>query len=508
MSVSYEYKKEKAGVVFPISAFFVICFVIWGFFAPSHLEDTTSTILQYITHSFGWFYILVTSLVVAFCLFLAFGPFRHVKLGKRNDQPEFSYFAWVGMLFSAGMGVGLVFWGIAEPMSHFSTPPNGIEPESTDAAIHGLLYGVFHWGMHPWAVYALVGMALALMKYRKELPGLISSIFYPLLGDKMSGPLGKGIDVTATVGTSIGIATSFGLSTLQLSGGLEQLFGLTSNNTLYLTIIAVITLIYMISVWSGISRGMKYLSEFNLALSGVLLVLLLVVGPTVFVLDHIIKTSGMYISHFVTLSFDTMPYADGDWLGEWTIFYWAWVIVWSPFVGTFIARISRGRTIQQFVLGVLFIPTIGTILWFVVFGGSALYYEIFEGADLASPIQDDPEAGLFLFLDLLPFGTILSLLALLLTTIFFITSANSATFVLGVLTSKGSLNPTNTVMTVWGVLIAAVSGAVLISGGLDGLQSAAIIAALPFTFLLILIIVCVLKYLKNEQRYSVEREEQ
>jgi glycine betaine transporter len=276
------------------------------------------------------------------------------------------------------------------------------------------------------------------------------------------------------------------------------MFGFTSGNTLYIAIIAIITIIYMISVLSGINRGMKYLSEFNLSLAGVLFLFMLIVGPSIFILEHMVKTTGMYISQFITLSFETMPYSDNEWLSEWTFFYWAWVIVWSPFVGTFIARISRGRTLQEFVLGVLFVPTLGTILWFVAFGGSALYYELF-GADLASPIQSDPEAGLFLFLDTLPLGVLLSFLALLLTTIFFITSANSATFVLGVLTSRGSLNPSNKVMTIWGLLIAAVSCVILISGGLDGLQSAAIIAALPFTFLILFIVVSVFLYLKSEK---------
>ncbi|MDT8861949.1 BCCT family transporter [Alkalihalobacillus sp. MEB130] len=498
--MSYQYKQEKAGVVFPISAFFVIAFVLWGFFAPQHMEDTTSSMLSYITESIGWFYVFVTTVIVVFCLYIAFGRYRHMKLGKNHDEPEFSYFAWIGMLFSAGMGVGLVFWGVAEPISHFSNPPHGMESESSEAAQYGLLYGIFHWGMHPWAVYALVGMALALAKYRKDLPGLISSIFHPIFGDRIYGPLGKSIDITATVGTSIGIATSFGLSTLQLSGGLEQIFGFSTNNTLYITIIAIITIIYLISVLSGLNRGMKYLSEFNLSLAGVLLLIMLIVGPTIFLFEHLIYTTGMYISQFVSLSFETMPYSDNEWLGEWTFFYWAWVIVWSPFVGTFIARISRGRTLGQFILGVLFVPTIGTIVWFVAFGGSALYGELVEGADLTSSIYSDPEAGLFLFLDTLPLGTVLSLLALLLTTIFFITSANSATFVLGVLTSKGSLNPKNSIMTVWGLLIAAVSGALLISGGLDGLQSAAIIAALPFTFLMLLMIVAVFLHVRSEGR--------
>ncbi|KHF40137.1 glycine/betaine ABC transporter permease [Halalkalibacter okhensis] len=492
-------------MVLPISAFIVVIFVLWGLMAPQHMEETTASILSLITESIGWYYVVITALVVAFCLFIAFGPYRHMKLGKENDKPKFSYFAWIGMLFAAGMGVGLVFWGVAEPMSHYVNPPEGIEPESTEAAEMGLLFGIFHWGMHPWAVYALIGMALALVKYRKELPGLISSIFYPLLGERIYGPLGKGIDITATVGTSIGIATSFGLSTLQLSGGMEELFGMSSGNTLYIIIIVVITVIYMISVLSGINRGMKYLSEFNLLLAGVLFLVMLIVGPSIFILEHIVKTTGMYISQFITLSFETMPYSDKEWLSEWTFFYWAWVIVWSPFVGTFIARISRGRTLQQFVLGVLFVPTLGTILWFVAFGGSALYYDMFEGADLANSIQSDPEAGLFLFLDSLPLGMVLSFLALLLTTIFFITSANSATFVLGVLTSKGSLNPSNVVMSIWGLLIAGVSCALLISGGLDGLQSAAIIAALPFTLLLLLIIVSVFLYLRKEGRRSHQK---
>ncbi|MDE5413356.1 BCCT family transporter [Alkalihalobacterium chitinilyticum] len=495
--------------VFTVSAIIVLLMTLWGIFFPDHMEHTMSIGLHFVNDVFGWFYVLATALFVGFCLFLGFGPYQHMKIGKKEDQPEYSYYTWIGMLFAAGMGVGLVFWGVAEPLSHYVNPPEGVEPNTQEAAEKGLLYGVFHWGIHPWAVYGIVALALGFVKYRKGLPGLISSTFYPVIGHRIRGGWGKTIDVVAIVGTTVGIATSFGLSTLQVSGGLSQLFPIQNPEVAQLSIILVVTVIFLISVLSGIDRGMKYLSIGNLTLAAVLLITVIVIGPTLFIMEHFTLTLGTYITQLVPLSFQTTPYTDNDWLGEWTFFYWAWVIAWSPFVGTFIARISKGRSLREFIVGVLFVPALGSVLWFAAFGGTALFQETKEEAGIASTVRDTPESGLFLMLDQLPFGFILSVAALVLISIFFITSANSATYVLGVFSSGGSLNPSKYKLVTWGLLVSAIAASLLMSGGLKGLQATAIVIALPYTILMFIMMVAIYKSLKREgiKEHKVEEKE-
>lgn len=466
-------------------------------------------VLAIIIDGFGWFYVISTSIFIGFCLFLGFGPYRHMKLGASDEEPEYTYYTWIGMLFAAGMGVGLVFWGVAEPLSHYHSPPPGIEPYSQEAAETGLLYSVFHWGLHPWAVYAIVALGLAFAKFRKNLPGLVSSSFYPLLGERIHGPIGKSIDVIAIVGTTVGIATSFGLSTLQMSNGIETLTGIDNGHLLQLSIILIITIIFITSVVTGINRGMRYLSIINLSIACFLLITVILVGPTLFIMEHFSLTIGSYINSFVSLSFNTTPYTNNEWIGNWTFFYWAWVICWSPFVGTFIARISRGRSLQEFILGVLFVPTLVTIVWFVAFGGTALFHEISGITSISEYVSNEPESGLLLLFNELPYGAVLSVITILLISIFFITSANSATYVLGVFSSKGSLSPHYSVLIIWGLLISSIAAALLISGGLEGLQAIAITTALPFTLLMIMMILAIYKSLKKEgiQKDKVEEKE-
>lgn len=496
-------------IVFIVSAVIVAMIVAWGFFAPEHLDTYSGYAMDQMIESFGWFYVLATVLFILFCLFLGFGPYRHMKLGTKQEKPEYTYFTWLGMLFAAGMGVGLVFWGVGEPMSHFYHPVNDVEPGSREAAEQGLLYGVFHWGVHPWAVYAIVALGLAFAKFRKNLPGLVSSAFYPLIGNGIYNWQGKVIDTIVIIATTVGIATSFGMSTMQVGSGLSQLFDIETTMMIYMVIIAVVTVVFLLSVMSGLNKGMRYLSISNLGLAGVLLAVALVTGPTVFALEHIILTVGQYVTQLPSLSFDTTPYTDNEWMGEWTLFYWAWVISWSPFVGTFIARVSRGRTLQEFIIGVLFVPTLITIIWFVTFGGAGIYFDMHMGTDIASRVAETPEAGLFLVLEQLPFDLVLSLGALVLISIFFITSANSATYVLGVFSSSGDLNPKKKVLFVWGLLISSIAAVLLASGGLEGMQAVATIIAFPFTILMLLMMIAVYKSLHKEgiEKHQVEEKE-
>ncbi|WP_018921570.1 BCCT family transporter [Salsuginibacillus kocurii] len=505
----YRYQSGPTSIVFIVAAIIVIFIAGWGFFFPEHMEGVTSFLLDQVIDLFGWLYVMATSVFLVFCLYLGVGPYRHMKLGKPRDTPEYSFFTWIGMLFAAGMGVGLVFYGVSEPMSHMVNPPGGEEANSQEAAEQGLLYGVFHWGLQPWAIYAIVALALGFAKYRKNLPGLISSAFYPILGDRIYGGYGKGIDLIATIGTTVGIATSFGLSTLQFSGGLEEVFGIENQTSTQLIVVATVTVLFLTSVVTGINRGMRYLSISNLGLMGILMIVVLALGPTLFLLEHLSLTLGQYASSIVQLSFETTPYTDNEWMGEWTFFYWAWVISWSPFVGTFIARVSRGRSVQEFILGVLLVPTLVTVVWFSIFGGTGIYMELMQGAGFAESIAEAPENGLFLVIQSLPLGELLSITTLILILIFFITSANSATFVLGVFSSNGSLNPRNSIMVVWGLLISSIAASLLISGGLDGLQATAILSGLPFTLLMFGMIVSIHKALKaeGEEKHKVEKQE-
>ncbi|MBP1970526.1 glycine betaine transporter [Virgibacillus natechei] len=499
----------KSNIVFILAAIIVFSVVLWGMLSAESMTVMTTSLMDQISENLGWFYVLSTALFVGFCFYLGFGPYRHMKLGRKDEKPEYSYFTWIGMLFAAGMGVGLVFWGIGEPLSHFANPPGDIEEGTQEAAESGLLWSIFHWGFHPWAIYAVVALGLAFAKYRKNLPGLISSSFYPLIGENIHKWPGKMVDIIAIVATTVGIATSFGLSTLQFGSGLTEIFGLPNNAVVQMAIIVVVTIIFLLSVVSGLNKGMKYLSVSNLGLGAILLLTIIIIGPTVFIFEHFSKTLGNYTSSFINLSFNTTPYSGNEWMGEWTLFYWAWIISWSPFVGTFIARVSKGRTLGEFILGVLFVPTLVTALWFVAFGGTGLHMEMNENANFASDIYETPEVGLFLVLEQLPGGFILNLASLVLIGIFFITSANSATYVLGVFSSSGDLNPKNTVLVVWGLLISSIASVLLLSGGLDGMQAISTITALPFSIIMILMMLAIVRSLKKEgkDKDKVKKEE-
>ncbi|RCW62566.1 glycine betaine transporter [Saliterribacillus persicus] len=447
---------------------------------------------------FSWFYMLATTIFVLTCLYLAIGPYRHLKLGPPDSKPDYSFFSWLGLLFAAGMGVGLVFWGVAEPVLHYMEPPPGYEAESEAAAEAALKYSVFHWALQPWGVFAIIGLTMAFFKFRKKRPGLISHAFYPLIGDKANGPLGKVINIFATLATAVGVATTFGLSAMQVSGGISEVFGTPNNITSQLIIIAIITVLFLISALSGVDKGIRYLSTSNIIIAGVLMILVLFLGPTVFLLESFTTTVGQYLGEYIPLSLSLDPYGDDYWFGDWTIFFWAWVIAWGPYVGTFIARISRGRTIREFVLGVLFVPALLGAIWFSVMGGTGLHMQVNEVVDIAGKAQENEELAFFLMLGNLPLGTVLSILGILLIAIFFITSADSASYVLSVLSSKGTLTPRKITKLAWGLLISVTAAILLLSGGLEALRAMAIIAALPFTVIVLVMIVSLIKGLRQE----------
>ncbi|MER2090410.1 MAG: BCCT family transporter [Sporosarcina sp.] len=488
---------KKISNVFWITLVLVVLAVSYGAFVPESFENVTNNMKDFITSSFGWYYLLVVTGIVLFTLYFIVSPMGQITLGKPDEKPEYSRMSWFSMLFSAGMGIGLVFWGAAEPLSHFAINPATAKPETDAAFIESMRYTFFHWGIHAWAIYAVVAMALAYFQFRKGEPGLISSTLKPLFGDRMNGPLGTLINVLAAFATVVGVATTLGFGAIQINGGLAYLFNLPISFPVQIVIIVVVTILFVASAWSGIGKGIKYLSNINMVLAVILLVLVIVLGPTLLIFNTFTDSIGSYVQNLPRMSFRAAPLNDSNraWINDWTIFYWAWWISWAPFVGIFIARVSRGRTIREFLVGVLLLPTILSFFWFSVFGATAMDVQM-KGIDLSGL---KTEETLFAVFNEMPLSMLLSIVAIILIAIFFITSADSATFVLGMQTTYGSLNPSNIVKLTWGIAQAAVATILLSANGLTALQNALIIAALPFSFVIILMMISFYKALNKER---------
>ncbi|CAM3394689.1 MULTISPECIES: glycine betaine uptake BCCT transporter [Saccharibacillus] len=493
-------------MVFAVALAIILAFVLWGALFPDQLGTSAQAALDFSTEKFGWFYLIAAFGFLIFAVYLAFSRFGKIKLGQDDDEPEYSTPTWFAMLFSAGMGIGLVFWGVAEPVSHYIDPPEGTEPGTAQAAQVAMRYSFFHWGLHPWAIYSVISLALAYFQFRKGYKGLISSTFVPLLGDRVNGPIGKAIDILAVIATAFGVATSLGLGTLQIAGGIQQIFGYSSTILVQVLIIAVVTVIYLISSTTGLDKGIRILSNVNMVAAAALLLFVLFVGPTAFIFDTFTVTLGGYVQNIVQMSLRMTPFSDSTWVSAWTLFYWAWWISWAPFVGTFIARVSRGRTIREFILGVMLVPSLFGCFWFAVFGGSGIYSARFEGSGLAAAVEEDVTSALFLMLQNLPLGMIVSFVALLLIAMFFITSADSATFVLGMLSSNGTLDPSAKIKITWGLVQSSIAVVLLISGGLTALQTASIVVALPFAVIIIGMCFSLYKALSEEDRENRKRE--
>lgn len=498
-------KVGKIGTVFYSSVIILTIFVIWGAVFPNNLAESTGNAFSFMLTGFGWFYLLATVIFLAFSIFLAVGPFRKIKLGQPDEKPEYSYFSWIAMLFSAGMGIGLVYWGVAEPMFHYLSPPEGAAGGTVEAARLSMQYSFFHWGFHPWAIYTVVALALAYTQFRRLDKGLISSTFRPLIGDRVEGPIGKSIDSLASIATVFGVATSLGLGAMQINGGLDYLMGIPQNEGIQLLIILIITMLFVASTLTGLNKGILYLSNLNMILAAALIAFVLFAGPTMYIVDVFTQSIGAYVGNIIPMSFTLYPFSGDGFAGAWTLFYWAWWIAWAPFVGTFIARVSRGRSIQEFVLGVLLIPTVLGAFWFAVFGGIALNLEA-AGAGIADAVGADMNSALFIMFNELPFGAIISVLAVLLVVTFFVTSADSATYVLGTLTSDGDLNPKLSTRLIWGVLQAGVAAVLLFSEGLGGLQTASFIAALPFTVIMLFMVWATYRSLNGEVKEMKRKE--
>jgi glycine betaine transporter len=494
---------KKGTTVFVISLVLVLSFVVLGIVVPSQLDRISAVIHSAIIEHFGWAYLLAAFGFVVFSIYLAFSKYGRIKLGKETEKPQYSYFSWFSMLFAAGMGIGLIFWGVAEPLSHFANPPQYLEGESGAAASFAMVRSFFHWGIQPWAIYIVMSLSIAYFSFRRGMAPLISHTFYPLLGDRVFGGIGRLIDILAVFATVFGIVTSLGLGALQINGGLNAVFGLPINDRVTFIIIAVVTVLYLISSMTGLDTGIQILSKTNVLIAILLLIFVFLVGPTSYILNVFTTTIGEYVSQFVTLSLSTNPFEGYEWTKSWTLFYWAWWISWSPFVGLFVASISRGRTIREFISGALLVPTLLTFLWFTVFGATGLDLQLHQGVDLAASAVTDVTTVLFDMFTYLPLGSLLSLIAILLLSVFFVTSADSATFVLGMMTSNGDLNPSVSKKLTWGILQSVAAMILLTSGGLEALQRMAIVAALPFTVVMVFMVFSLLSALRYEWRYEL-----
>ncbi|QIB66925.1 BCCT family transporter [Kineobactrum salinum] len=496
------------GWVFYISVVIITAFVSAAALDPDSVEAIAQQVLELTARNVGWMYLLATSGFVLFIVFLALSKFGGIRLGPDNEQPDFSYNSWLAMIFSGGMGVGLVFWGVAEPMMHFNEPPLGLgQPRSAEAAQMGMRYAFFHWGFHQWANFTLVGLAIAYVRFRHNSRGLISETFRPLLGDRVDRGWGNVIDILAVVSTIFGVATTLGLGALQVNSGLARMGTLDYSVNSQFIILGALAALFIISAMTPLDKGIRYLSNANMILAAALLLYVLSFGPTAFIFGELTQTAGEYLGNIIEMSLVTTPYSSEHWVEQWTMFYWAWGLSWAPFVGSFIARISRGRTIREFITGVMVVPVALSMLWFSTFGGSAIHFELFQGVSVADAVAREAPAGLYVLLEQLPRGEIATMLAVALVSMFVVTSADSATFVLGMFSSKGVLNPTRFVRILWGSLQLLMASVLLLSGGLYGLRTVSIIAAFPFMLLMVLMAFSLHKDLAIEMRRRQEKEQ-
>ena len=475
------------GPVFYPSAIIILLLVVLSFVAPDASETAFNAAKAWVAEDAGWFTILAVAGFLVFIVGMAVSGFGRLKLGPDHSTPDYSYGTWFAMLFAAGMGIGLMFFGVAEPIMHFADPPVG-DAQTIAAARQAMRITFFHWGIHAWAIYAVVALSLAYFAYRHGLPLRIRSSLYPIIGERIHGPIGHAVDTFAVLGTIFGLATSLGLGVIQINSGLNYLFGVTVSTGVQVVLIIVITLIATGSVFSGLDRGVRRLSELNMIMAVALLAFVLVMGPTVYLLQAFVQNTGMYISNVFAMTFNLYAYDQRPtWLGGWTLFYWGWWIAWSPFVGMFIARISRGRTIREFVVGVLLVPLGFTFLWMTIYGNSALYQVMVEGStQLVTAVSADSSVAIFQFLEDYPLSTLTSAVATLLVVIFFVTSADSGALVIDMLSSKGEEESPVWQRIFWALLVGMIAIALLIAGGLSALQAGTIASALPFTLVMIL----------------------
>lgn len=467
-------------------------------FAPEEMAANVLGFTGFFMVGASWWWLFLCSCFVILAAFLAFGPYGSIRLGKDDEKPEFSFTSWIAMLFAGGMGAGLLFWGVAEPVTHFENPPVGVGG-SAMAAKQALVITNLHWGLHAWSIYGVCALVIAYFTFRLNKPPLISTPLRGLFKGRSSEVAATTADVLGVVAVVFGLAGSLAMGALQVRSGLIELFAVPASNFVSMTILAGLFGMYMVSTLTGVEKGMKLLSDINMVLGLTLMAYILIFGPTAFIMETFVTTIGAYASQFVEMSFRLFPYEGlTEWSASWTLTYLIWWLAWGPFVGVFIARISRGRTIREFCIGVILIPTVFSLFWFAVFGGAGIYIERFGPGGLASVVSEDVAAALFSFLDYFPFATVLSLAALLLIVIFLVTSADSGTFVLSMMTTGGNLNPPASSKIVWGSLVAVITAATLLAGSVDVARAMSTLGAIPFSAILILQIVSFLRRLRHD----------
>ncbi len=483
-------KMPKAIILFPVfipAVVVTLLLVIGTISNPDLAGEVFSSTLAFITTNFGWFYMLSVAFFLVFIVGIAMTPWGSIKLGPDHAEPQYSFPAWFAMLFSAGYGIALLFFGVAEPVLHYASPPAGAA-ETVDAAKQAMQIAFFHWGFHIWAIYGLTGLVLAYFSFRHGLPLSMRSALYPIIGERIYGPIGHVVDVFAILGTLFGIATTLGLSVTQINAGINYLWpSIPISINVQIIAIAIITGLAICSVVAGLDKGVKNLSLLNMILAIGLMLFVFLVGPTIFILETFLQNTGSYLNNIIERTFNLQAYSRSDWIGNWTLFIFGWTIAWSPFVGLFIAKISRGRTIRQFVFGVMFVPTIFTFLWFSVFGDTALHMIMVEGyTSLISDVQADNAIALFKLFELLPMTSIASFLAVVLIITFFVTSSDSGSLVIDSLAAGGALHTPVWQRVFWASIEGVVASALLLAGGLSALQTMTIASALPFAIIMMI----------------------
>ena len=494
---------RKPGVVFWVSLGLIAAFVLWAAVSPDSLGAAMSTSMDWVARSVGWSYLLVTLLCIGLMLYLAFSRFGGIRLGSTTDRPEYSTWAWLAMILSAVMGIGLISYGVAEPISHFMAPPHALaEPETMQAAVRAMQFSFFDWGPHAWAVFGIFGLAIGYSTHRKKRPGLVSPMLRPIFGKAVDGWFGKLIDVFAIIATLFGTTTSLGLGASQIAEGMDRVFGLPSSLTMQILIIAVVTVLFTLSALSGVNRGIKYISQVTMSLSVLLALFVLITGPTNFISNLFFRSVGTYFNDFLEASLITPSTPeDMQWMQWWTYFMMAWWLSWGAFVGVFLAKISRGRTIRQFVAGVLGVPSVVFFAWFTIFGGTAINMDM-NGAGIGEATNENINSAFFAMLENLPLVQVTAIVTVILVALFFISGADANTFVLSMLSSKGALEPSKPVLGIWGGLTGMCAVLLLLVGGLAALQQAAMLSALPFTVIVALLGVSLIIELRRDPEFQ------
>lgn len=489
----------KTGTVFFISVAIALAVILYGACFSERLVDVSGTVMTWVSKNFGWLYIAFVFFLCVFLTWLAFSRYGKIKLGSNDEMPEYSTFHWYAMLFCGGTGIGLVFWSIAEPLSHYVAPPEGVAAGTDDAANFSIRTCFLHWGITQWVCFALVALGIAYFQFRKGKNAQISNLLSPLVGERLTqGWFGKVIDTFSVVVSFAGVATSLGLGVSQISGGLNYLFEIPNDSVTWLIIIVVITCVFLASAISGVDRGIKILSSINTYIAFILLALAFIVGPKISIFNTLVHGVGQHLQNFFGDSLMISSFGDNSWIMNWRVFYYAWFIAWTPFVGMFIARISKGRTIREFIIGVVLIPTVFTIIWLSVFGTIALSTTSGWSLETVKNLIASPETAVFIVFSHYPLSRVISFLIICLLAIFFITSADSATYALSMMTSDGDINAPKYKRVVWAIIEATIAWVLLSAGSLKALQTVSIAASLPFLFIMIAMVPALMKVLRGE----------